>query len=83
MTSESPLQPKLFYDSMSLTYALRSYLRDLCNSACFPLVESLHLAITISQVNETDRSPEETIEELSVKHGFNANEILESVPNGE
>nr|XP_021155998.1 rho guanine nucleotide exchange factor 28 isoform X3 [Columba livia] len=44
-------------------------------------VESLHLAITISQVNETDRSPEETIEELSVKHGFNANEILESVPN--
>ncbi|KAK2521278.1 Arhgef28 isoform B [Columba livia] len=44
-------------------------------------VESLHLAITISQVNETDRSPEETIEELSMKHGFNANEILESVPN--
>ncbi|XP_065511804.1 rho guanine nucleotide exchange factor 28 [Caloenas nicobarica] len=45
-------------------------------------VESLHLAITISQVNEADRSPEETTEELSVKHRFNANEILESVPNG-
>ncbi|KAM6227507.1 rho guanine nucleotide exchange factor 28 isoform 7-T8 [Spheniscus humboldti] len=43
-------------------------------------VESLHVAVTTSQVNETDRSPEESIEELSVKHRFSASEILESVP---
>ncbi|KAM6109150.1 rho guanine nucleotide exchange factor 28 [Phoenicopterus ruber ruber] len=43
-------------------------------------VESLHVAVTTSQVSETDRSPEESIEELNVKHGFSANEILESVP---
>ncbi|XP_050768696.1 rho guanine nucleotide exchange factor 28 isoform X1 [Gymnogyps californianus] len=43
-------------------------------------VESLHVAVTTSQVSETDRSPEESIEELSVKHRFSANEILESVP---
>uniref|UniRef100_A0A803VR90 Rho guanine nucleotide exchange factor 28 n=1 Tax=Ficedula albicollis TaxID=59894 RepID=A0A803VR90_FICAL len=42
-------------------------------------VESLHVAVT-SQVSETDRSPEESTEELSVKHGFTANEIVESVP---
>ncbi|NXE97205.1 ARG28 factor, partial [Menura novaehollandiae] len=42
-------------------------------------VESLHVAVT-SQVSETDRSLEESIEELSVKHRFTANEILESVP---
>ncbi|NXE78769.1 ARG28 factor, partial [Cochlearius cochlearius] len=43
-------------------------------------VESLHVAVMTSQVSETDRLPEETIEELSVKHRFSANEILESVP---
>ncbi|KAM6187371.1 rho guanine nucleotide exchange factor 28 isoform 6-T8 [Sarcoramphus papa] len=43
-------------------------------------VESLHVAVTTSQVSETDRSPEESIEELSVKHRFSASEILESVP---
>ncbi|KFP51706.1 Rho guanine nucleotide exchange factor 28, partial [Cathartes aura] len=43
-------------------------------------VESLHVAVTTSQVSETDQSPEESIEELSVKHRFSANEILESVP---
>ncbi|KFO84087.1 Rho guanine nucleotide exchange factor 28, partial [Buceros rhinoceros silvestris] len=43
-------------------------------------VESLHVAVTTSQVIETDRSPEESIEELSVKHRYSANEILESVP---
>ncbi|KAF1476303.1 Rho guanine nucleotide exchange factor 28, partial [Pygoscelis antarcticus] len=43
-------------------------------------VESLHVAVTTSQVSETDRSPEESIEELSVKHRFSANEILESFP---
>ncbi|NXQ94512.1 ARG28 factor, partial [Sagittarius serpentarius] len=45
-------------------------------------VESLHLAVMTSQVSETDRSPEENIEELNVKHRFSANEILESVPGG-
>ncbi|NXO97796.1 ARG28 factor, partial [Certhia brachydactyla] len=44
-------------------------------------VESLHVAVTASQVTETDRSPEESNEELSVKHRFTANEILESVPS--
>ncbi|KFZ57714.1 Rho guanine nucleotide exchange factor 28, partial [Podiceps cristatus] len=44
-------------------------------------VESLQVAVMTSQVSETDRSPEESIEELNVKHGFNANEILESVPS--
>ncbi|XP_069737218.1 rho guanine nucleotide exchange factor 28 isoform X2 [Phaenicophaeus curvirostris] len=43
-------------------------------------VESLHVAVTTSQVDETDRSPEETIEALSVKHGLSTNEILESFP---
>ncbi|KAM6303455.1 rho guanine nucleotide exchange factor 28 isoform 2-T2 [Podargus strigoides] len=43
-------------------------------------VESLHVAVTTSQVSETDISPEESIEELSVKHRFSANEILESAP---
>ncbi|KAM7025808.1 rho guanine nucleotide exchange factor 28 isoform 2-T4 [Acridotheres tristis] len=43
-------------------------------------VESLHVAVTTSQVSETDRLPEESTEELSVKHGFTANEIVESVP---
>ncbi|NWT83959.1 ARG28 factor, partial [Lanius ludovicianus] len=43
-------------------------------------VESLHVAVTTSQVSETDRLPEESIEELTVKHTFTANEILESVP---
>ncbi|NXX28669.1 ARG28 factor, partial [Nicator chloris] len=42
-------------------------------------VESLHVAVT-SQVSETDRSQEESTEELSVKHRFTASEILESVP---
>ncbi|NXJ98012.1 ARG28 factor, partial [Corythaixoides concolor] len=42
-------------------------------------VESLHVAITMSQGSETDRSPEENIDELSVKHSLSANEILESV----
>ncbi|XP_071586076.1 rho guanine nucleotide exchange factor 28 isoform X2 [Heliangelus exortis] len=44
-------------------------------------VESLHVAVMTSQVSETDRSPEESIEELSVKHRFSASEILESVPS--
>ncbi|NXM77520.1 ARG28 factor, partial [Serilophus lunatus] len=46
-------------------------------------VESLHLAVITSQVSETDKSPEESIEELSVKHRFTANETLESVLGGE
>ncbi|XP_010172605.2 rho guanine nucleotide exchange factor 28, partial [Antrostomus carolinensis] len=44
-------------------------------------VESLHVAVTTSQVSETDKSPEESIEELGVKHRFSAGEILESVPD--
>ncbi|NXQ91608.1 ARG28 factor, partial [Nyctibius grandis] len=44
-------------------------------------VESLHVAVMTSQVSETVRSPEESIEELSVKNRFSANEILESVPD--
>ncbi|XP_064259231.1 rho guanine nucleotide exchange factor 28 isoform X5 [Passer domesticus] len=41
--------------------------------------ESLHIAVTTSQVSdETDRSPEESTEELSGKHRFTTNEILES-----
>ncbi|NXC12866.1 ARG28 factor, partial [Corythaeola cristata] len=44
-------------------------------------VESLHVALTMSQGSETDRSPEESIEELSGKRSFSANEILQSVPN--
>ncbi|XP_062369939.1 LOW QUALITY PROTEIN: rho guanine nucleotide exchange factor 28 [Cinclus cinclus] len=43
-------------------------------------VESLHVAVTTSQVNETDRSPEGSTEELSVKLRFTASEIVESVP---
>lgn len=46
-------------------------------------VESLHVAVTTSQVSETERSPEEGTEELTVKHTFTANEILETVPGGE
>ncbi|NWR73763.1 ARG28 factor, partial [Centropus unirufus] len=42
-------------------------------------VESLHVAVT-SQLSELDRSPEESIEASSVKHGCSANEILESDP---
>ncbi|XP_066195264.1 rho guanine nucleotide exchange factor 28 [Sylvia atricapilla] len=44
-------------------------------------VESLHAAVTSSQVSETDRSPEENTEELSVKFRFNVNEMPESVPS--
>ncbi|XP_052557221.1 rho guanine nucleotide exchange factor 28 isoform X3 [Tympanuchus pallidicinctus] len=44
-------------------------------------VESLHLAVTSSQVNETDRSSEESTEELSSKHRLSASEILESFPS--
>ncbi|NXY83504.1 ARG28 factor, partial [Alcedo cyanopectus] len=44
-------------------------------------VESLHVAVTTSQVSEADKLPEESIEELSVKHGFSANEILASLPS--
>ncbi|XP_053909873.1 rho guanine nucleotide exchange factor 28 isoform X2 [Cuculus canorus] len=43
-------------------------------------VESLHVAVTTSQVNETNRSPEESIEAVGVKHRLSAKEILESVP---
>ncbi|CAN8220290.1 unnamed protein product [Coccothraustes coccothraustes] len=46
-------------------------------------VESLHIAVTTSQVSETDSSPEESIEELSVKQRFTTSEILESVLEGE
>ncbi|XP_053788443.1 rho guanine nucleotide exchange factor 28 [Vidua chalybeata] len=42
-------------------------------------VESLHNAVTASQVSETYRLPEESTEEISVKHRFTTNEILESV----
>ncbi|NXP72345.1 ARG28 factor, partial [Ramphastos sulfuratus] len=42
-------------------------------------VESLHVAA--SQVSEADRPPEEATEELSVKHRFSTNEILESLPH--
>ncbi|XP_027739104.1 rho guanine nucleotide exchange factor 28 isoform X5 [Empidonax traillii] len=41
-------------------------------------VESLCEAVTTSQVSEADRS-EESTEEVSVKHRFTANEILESL----
>ncbi|XP_050185566.1 rho guanine nucleotide exchange factor 28 isoform X4 [Myiozetetes cayanensis] len=43
-------------------------------------VESLCEAVTTSQVSEIDRS-EESTEEVSVKHRFTANEILESLLN--
>ncbi|XP_009870351.1 PREDICTED: rho guanine nucleotide exchange factor 28 [Apaloderma vittatum] len=43
-------------------------------------VESLHVAVKTAQLSETDGSPGENTEELSVKHRFSANEILESVP---
>ncbi|XP_074877324.1 rho guanine nucleotide exchange factor 28 isoform X3 [Buteo buteo] len=49
-------------------------------AAALKEVESLHVAVMTSQVSEKDRSPEESIEELSVKHRCSANEILESVP---
>ncbi|NXC41042.1 ARG28 factor, partial [Penelope pileata] len=42
--------------------------------------ESLHVAVTSSQVSETDRTSEESTEELSLKHRLSANEILESFP---
>ncbi|NXF11768.1 ARG28 factor, partial [Smithornis capensis] len=42
-------------------------------------VESLHLAVTTSQVTETDISPEKSIEELSVKDRFTASVVLESL----
>ncbi|XP_032532448.1 rho guanine nucleotide exchange factor 28 isoform X8 [Chiroxiphia lanceolata] len=42
-------------------------------------VESLREAVITSHVSQTDRSPEESIEEISVKHRFTANEILESL----
>ncbi|KFP30885.1 Rho guanine nucleotide exchange factor 28, partial [Colius striatus] len=44
-------------------------------------VENLRVAVMTSQVNETDRSPEDSIEELHENHRFSANEILESVPD--
>ncbi|RMC16414.1 hypothetical protein DUI87_06743 [Hirundo rustica rustica] len=43
-------------------------------------VESLHVAVTSSQVSESDTSPEESTEELSENRRFTANEILESIP---
>ncbi|XP_051644108.1 rho guanine nucleotide exchange factor 28 isoform X2 [Manacus candei] len=42
-------------------------------------VESLREAVITSHVSQTDRSPEESIEEISVKHRFTANENLESL----
>ncbi|XP_033929060.1 rho guanine nucleotide exchange factor 28 isoform X2 [Melopsittacus undulatus] len=49
-------------------------------AAALKEVESLHVAVTL-QGSETDRSPEESIEELSVRHGLSTDEILESVPS--
>ncbi|XP_062468436.1 rho guanine nucleotide exchange factor 28 isoform X4 [Pezoporus occidentalis] len=49
-------------------------------AAALKEVESLHVAVTL-QGSETDRSPEESIEELSVRHRLSADEILESVPS--
>ncbi|OXB60208.1 hypothetical protein ASZ78_008171 [Callipepla squamata] len=43
-------------------------------------VESLHVAVTSSQVNETVRLSEESTEELSLKHRLSASEILETFP---
>ncbi|XP_065600284.1 rho guanine nucleotide exchange factor 28 [Cyrtonyx montezumae] len=43
-------------------------------------VESLHVAVTSSQVNETVISSEESTEELSLKHRLSASEILETFP---
>ncbi|OXB80922.1 UNVERIFIED_CONTAM: hypothetical protein H355_016939 [Colinus virginianus] len=43
-------------------------------------VESLHVAVTSSQVNETVRLSEEGTEELSLKHKLGASEILETFP---
>ncbi|NXC00461.1 ARG28 factor, partial [Orthonyx spaldingii] len=42
-------------------------------------VESLHVTVTTPQVSETDRSPEESTGELTVKCTVTASEILESV----
>ncbi|XP_068032583.1 rho guanine nucleotide exchange factor 28 isoform X7 [Anomalospiza imberbis] len=42
-------------------------------------VENLHIAVTSSQVSETDRLAEESTEEISMKHRFTTNELLESV----
>ncbi|XP_040434932.1 rho guanine nucleotide exchange factor 28 isoform X2 [Falco naumanni] len=44
-------------------------------------VESLHVAVMTSQVSGSDRPPEESTEESSLKHRFSANEVLESVPH--
>ncbi|XP_072216336.1 rho guanine nucleotide exchange factor 28 isoform X2 [Excalfactoria chinensis] len=44
-------------------------------------VESLHVAVTSSQVNEADRSSEESTKELSSKHRLSASETLESFPS--
>ncbi|KAM9508196.1 rho guanine nucleotide exchange factor 28 isoform 2-T2 [Guaruba guarouba] len=49
-------------------------------AAALKEVEGLHVAVTL-QGSETDRSPAEGIEELSVRHRLNADEILESVPS--
>uniref|UniRef100_A0A8B9PJX1 Rho guanine nucleotide exchange factor 28 n=1 Tax=Apteryx owenii TaxID=8824 RepID=A0A8B9PJX1_APTOW len=47
-------------------------------------VESLQVAvISSSQASETERSSEESTEELSSKHRLRANEILETFPDGE
>ncbi|NXQ10322.1 ARG28 factor, partial [Peucedramus taeniatus] len=42
-------------------------------------VENLHVAVTTSQVRETDRSLQESTEESSVKHRFTTSEVVESV----
>ncbi|NXU54498.1 ARG28 factor, partial [Turnix velox] len=43
-------------------------------------VESLHVAVTTSQVNEAESSPEESLDELSAKYRFSANDVLEFIP---
>lgn len=43
------------------------------------LAESLRVAVTSSQVSESEESPEE----LNLKHELSASEILESSPGGE
>ncbi|XP_065517471.1 rho guanine nucleotide exchange factor 28 isoform X1 [Lathamus discolor] len=49
-------------------------------AAALKEVENLYVAVTL-QGSKPDRSPEESIEELSVRHGLSADEILESVPS--
>lgn len=80
-TSECPFQAKLWSGVTGL-YSKEPF--NGCLSFCVfsSLVESLHVAVTL-QGSETDRSPEESIEELSVRHRLSADEILESVPSGE